>query len=124
MPLVKQKSQLNDNLSLNFFYGNNGIPVYPSYRCGSDCLKDEYFSAFPKHSLLAIGVHGFVGRKYEKHEWRFWIKQIIDVLMPSGIIVVGHLNRDLVEEFSARTPFYCYDSFIEEREKEVKNNVY
>lgn len=38
MPIIKQKSQMNDNLSLTYFYGNNGIPVIPNLRCGIDEL--------------------------------------------------------------------------------------
>ena len=41
MPLVKQKAQLNDNLSLSFFYANNGVPLYPNCRGGSDCINDD-----------------------------------------------------------------------------------
>ena len=60
MPLIKQKAQLNDNLSLSFFYANNGVPLYPNCRGGSDNVNEEYLNAFPKHTYIALGVHGFV----------------------------------------------------------------
>ena len=63
MPLVKQKAQLNDNLSLSFFYANNGVPLYPNCRGGLDCINDEYLNAFPNHPSLPDISHT-KGTKY------------------------------------------------------------
>lgn len=123
MPLIKQKSQMNDNLSLSFFYGNYGIPLYPSARCGAETLEDEYLKAFPKGTLIALGVHGFVKESQEKCEWLCWINKLVSTLRPSGFIVVGHLNGPLFDKAKAETPFYFYDYFIEERGKEVASHV-
>jgi len=122
MPIIKQKSQMNDNLSLSFYFGNNGVPLYPSPRAGSDSTIDEYLSAFPKHTLIAVGVHGFVKEKQEKYEWYVWLKTLIEKLEPKGIIVIGHLSGSLFDEFKEKVPFYFFDSFIEERSKEVAKN--
>ncbi len=123
MPLAKQKSQLNDNLSLSFYYGKNGIPVYPNCRGGSDVVNDDYLNAFPKHSYIALGVHGFVKLNEQKHEWRAWIGEVIERLEPKGFIVIGHLPQDIMDEYKDKTEFYVYDSFIEERWREVRAYV-
>ena len=60
MPIIKQKSQMNDNLSLTYFYGKEGIKVIPNIRYGSDDTSLEFLSAIPKHTLIAIGTHGFI----------------------------------------------------------------
>ncbi len=122
MPIIKQKAQMNDNLSLSYYFANNGIPLYPSARCGSEDLEDEYLSAFPKQTIIALGVHGFIKKKYQKHEWRYWIKKIIDELEPTALLIVGHLDKEIIDEFSSRTKFYSYDSFIEERCKEARSD--
>ena len=122
MPIVKQKAQLNDNLSLSFYFGNNGVPLYPNARGGSDCLNKEYLNAFPKHTYIALGVHGFIKLKEQKHEWRLWIATLIENLEPLGFIVVGHLPQDIIDEYRGKTEFYLFDSFIEERNKEVNSN--
>lgn len=122
MPTVKQKSQMNDNLSLAYYYGNNGVALYPAARCGSEELEDEYLSAFPKNSIIALGVHGFIKKKYQQHEWRYWIKKIIDTLQPKTVIVVGHLTTELMAEFSCMTNIVSYDSLIDERNKEASKN--
>ncbi len=119
MPIVKQKSQMNDNLSLSYYYGNNNIGLYPSARCGSQDLEEEYLSAFPKHTIISLGVHGFIKKKYQKQEWRYWIRTIIEFLEPSGLLVIGKLDSDIVKEFSDKTTFYLFDSFIDERNTEV-----
>ena len=123
MPLIMQKSQMNDILSLSFYYANNGIPLYPNCRGGSDCLNEEFLEALPRNSYLALGVHGFVHRKDQKHEWRDWISAVIDTLNPKGFIVVGHLPKDVVEDFEDKVEFHIYDAYIETRWKEVKNDV-
>lgn len=123
MPLIKQKSQLNDNLSLSFFYGNNGIPLFPNCRGGADCLNDEYLNAFPKHTYIALGTHGFIKLKRQQHEWSIWIDTVIKKLEPSGFIVVGHLPKDIIDKYKNLVEFHIYDSFIDERNKEVKYNA-
>jgi hypothetical protein len=123
MPLVKQKSQMNDNLSLTYYFGKNGVPIYPSPRGGYDGLTPEYLSAFPKGTLLSLGVHGFIKKKYQKHEWIVWIKEIIETLHPSGFIVIGHLDKTIIDMFSKDTKFYLFDSLMDERNKEIKQYV-
>lgn len=122
MPLIKQKSQMNDNLSLTYYFGNNGVPIYPAPRLGSDITIDDYLKAFPKNTLLAIGVHGFIKEKQEKYETYHDLGRIIGELQPSGLIVIGHLSNSLFDDFKTKTPFYFYDSFIEERSKEVNRH--
>lgn len=122
MPFIKQKSQMNDNLSLSFYYGNNGVQLYPAPRGGADCTVDEYLAAFPKHTYLVLGVHGFIKEKQEQAEWYCWIKTLIEKLEPKGFIVVGHLSNPMFDEFKKQVPFYFYDSFIEERRKEKSKN--
>lgn len=123
MPLVKQKAQLNDNLSLSFFFANNGVPLFPNCRGGSDSINDEYLRAFPQHTYIALGVHGFIQLKEQKHEWRVWIAKIIEKLEPKGFIVIGHLPKDIIDDYKDLVEFHLFDSFIDERNKEVKYHV-
>lgn len=123
MPLVKQKAQLNDNLSLSLYFAKNGIPIIPNCRGGSDELNDEYLNAFPKRSYIALGVHGFVKLSQQKHEWRLWVAKVIEKLEPKGLVVVGQLPKDIIEEYGDRTAFHLFDAFIEDRWKEAKRYV-
>lgn len=94
--------------------------MIPNCRGGSDCLNDEYLEAFPKHSYIALGVHGFVKRKEQKHEWRVWILTLIQKLEPKGFIVIGHLPQDIINDYKDVVEFHIYDSFIEERRNHHK----
>ena len=123
MPLIKQKAQLNDNLSLSFFFANNGIPLFPNARGGVDCVNDEYLSALPKHTYIALGVYGFIKLKEQKHEWRLWIEKLIDYLEPTGFIIIGHLPQEIIDDYKDKTEFHLFDSFMEERSKEVRQHV-
>lgn len=94
MPIIKQKSQINDNLSLTYFYGKQGIKVIPNIRCGVDDLLKEFLNSISKHSLIAVGTYGFIKENYKKYEWFCFLETIIKELEPSGIVVYGTLNGE------------------------------
>lgn len=123
MPIVKQKSQLNDNLSLSYFYAQNGIPLIPNARGGVDSINDEYLNAFPKHTYIALGVHGFVQLKEQQHEWRLWILKLIKRLEPKDFIIIGHLPQNITDDYKGSTEFYLFDSFMDERNKELRSHA-
>ena len=112
MPVVKQKSQMNDNLSLSYFYGKNGIPIIPNIRYGIDDLSDEFLEAIPNNSLIAIGTHGFFKSRTSKAEWYCFLDYIIDKLDPNGVIVYGSLKGDIFDSFKSKTKFYFYLPWI------------
>lgn len=112
MPIIKQKSQMNDNLSLTYYYGNKGNLVIPNIRCGVDELIPDFISAIPKNQLIAIGVHGFYKYKFEKYEWYCFLDKILPMLEPNGIIVYGTLNSPIFDKFKARYNFYFYRPWI------------
>ena len=122
MPIIKQKSQMNDNLSLTYFYGNNGIPIIPNLRCGIDELLPEYLETIPKNAIIAIGTHGFIKTKQEKYEWYCFLETVIKKLCPKQIVVYGTLNGKIFDEIKQKQDFVFYDSWIAKRVKEVRAN--
>ncbi len=112
MPLVKQKAQMNDNLSLAFYYGKQGNKIIPNIRYGVDETADEFLLAIPKHTLIAIGTHGFIKENSQKTEWYCFLKRIIDTLEPAGIIVYGKLRGEIFDEFESKCKFYYYEPWI------------
>lgn len=123
MNLIKQKAQINDNLSLTYYYGLHGNKVIPNLRCGVDELLPEFLSAIPKQSLVAVGTHGFIKYKYEKFEWYCFIETIIRKLEPSGIVVYGNLKDSIFDDLKRETPFYFYEPWISCRVREVLSNA-
>lgn len=122
MPLVKQKAQMNDNLSLTFFFGNNGVPVIPNVRCGVDELQDEFLSAIPKFSTIAIGTHGFFRGIKNNSEWFVFLNSLVDVLHPRRIIVYGSLRGKLFDKVRSCTDVICFPSWIEQDIARRKGN--
>lgn len=125
MPLIKQKAQMNDNLSYTFFYGAQGGKSIPNIRYGVDETSDEFLEAIPKNTLIAIGTHGFHKTFIQMTEWYCFLKKVIRVLKPTGIVVYGYLNGPLFEEIKKQVPFYFYEPWINEdrrRRKEKNGN--
>lgn len=121
MPIIKQKTQINDNLSLSFYYGNMGIPVITNIRCGVDELLPEFLESIPKKLPIAIGTHGFIKTMPEKYEWYCFIDEIINKLTPSDIVVYGPLKGELFDDFRSKTNIVCYTPWISNRWREAKN---
>ena len=123
-PPIVQKQQMNTNLSLTYYYGNNGINVIPNIRTGSTYISEEFYDAIPKGTLVAVGTHGFIKKRSQKYEWYFSLKEIIDKLNPSGIVIYGTLNGKLFDRIKARVPIYQYDAWSDrkyKKEKELKH---
>lgn len=123
MPLIKQKQQINDNLSLSYFYGNQGINVIPNVRCGVDELLPEFLEAIPKHNKIAIGTHGFCKEISEKCEWRCFLEKVIKELEPSTIVVYGSMNGKIFDDIKRTANFVFYEPWITTHRKGDRNNV-
>ncbi len=122
MPIIKQKAQINDNLSLTYFYGKQGIPIIPNLRCGIDELLPEFLETIPKHSMVAIGTHGFCKRIREQCEWYCFLESILTELEPSTIVVYGTLNGKMFDDLKERANFVFFDPWISQHYKEGKKN--
>lgn len=121
MPLIKQKSQIYDNLALTYYFGNHDIPVIPNVRSGIDELTPEFLQCIPHNSTIAIGTHGFMKEMHEKYEWYCFLKDVINTLCPKNIIVYGTLSSKMFDEFKKNTNIICYSSWISERWRRAKN---
>lgn len=121
MPLIKQKSQIYDNLALTYYYGNHDIPVIPNVRSGIDELTTEFFECIPKNSTIAVGTHGFMKETREKYEWYCFLEQVINDLRPKNIIVYGTLTSRIFDDLKKATNIICYSSWISERWRRVRD---
>ncbi|MCF7932659.1 MAG: DUF4417 domain-containing protein [Acholeplasmataceae bacterium] len=123
MPMIKQKSQINDNLSLTYFYGKSGVNVIPNIRYGVEDTKTDFLQAIPKDSLIAFGTYGFIKTIEEQNVWFSVLLDMIKILRPKGIIVYGSLPSDLKNWiYLYGVQLYIYPSFKDTRMKEVKLN--
>ena len=67
--------------------------------------------AFPKHSLIAIGTHGFTHRKDNRTIFAKQIKIVVDRLEPIGICVYGPASDELFGYARSKgVEIYQYDS--------------
>lgn len=123
MPLIKQKAQIDDNLSLTYFFASQGIPVIPNVRCGCYELLDEFLGALPREKIIAIGTHGFIKTKREQYEWYCFIEKVLSENCPSTVVVYGNLNDPMFDEFKAKTQFIFYEPWIYNKGKEINKNV-
>ena len=115
MPLWFQKNQIGLNLALTHFFGRHGIKVIPNVRLG-DIRTCSSLEAYPQHTLIAIGTHGFIKSRNNHDIFETEVQKIVDTLLPTGIIVYGSAPDWLFPPlFTDGIPIYQYPSFLEKR---------
>ena len=119
MPVIKQKKQIDDNLSLTYYYGNNGIPIIPSLRCGIPELLPEMLQSIPRNCMVEVGTHGFIKTKREKYEWYCFLDEVLKELNPSKLIVYGSLKGELFRDIREQTQIIEYEPWSTSRRKGV-----
>lgn len=120
MPLIKQKEQINTNLSLTYFFGENGSNYYPNLRCGNEETIDDYLKAIPKHSIISIGTYGFIKTKEEIYEWYVFLLKTLPIIKPKKILVYGTLNNSIFNDLKNEYEFVFYESYMSKFYKEAK----
>ena len=111
MPIVVQKSQIFLNLACTYYYGSQGIKVIPNVRLGDNRTLSS-LDAYPKHTLIAIGTHGFTKRLDNRHIFIEQVQKIVDELEPIGICVYGPASDDIFGYARLKgIPIYQYDSY-------------
>ena len=111
MPIVVQKSQIFLNLACTYYYGSQGIKVIPNVRLGDNRTLSS-LDAYPKHTLIAIGTHGFTKRLDNRHIFIEQVQKIVDELEPIGICVYGPASDDIFGYARLKgIPIYQYESY-------------
>ena len=111
MPIVVQKSQIFLNLACTYYYGSQGIKVIPNVRLGDNRTLSS-LEAYPKHTLIAVGTHGFTKRLDNRHIFIEQVQKIVDELEPIGICVYGPASNDIFGYARLKgIPIYQYDSY-------------
>jgi hypothetical protein len=111
MSITVQRSQIYLNLGITYYYGSLGIKVIPNVRLGDDRTLTS-LEAYPKHTLIAIGSHGFTKRLDNRYIFAHQVIRIIDELEPSGICVYGPTPDEIFGYARLMgIPIYQYDSY-------------
>ena len=111
MPLVLQKYQIYLNLAITYYYGSLGMKVIPNVRLGDDRTISS-LEAYPKHTLIAIGTHGFTKKLDNRYIFADQVMRVIDELEPTGICVYGPVSDEIFGYARLKDiPIYQYDSY-------------
>ncbi len=113
LPIIKQKENMNKNLEVAYYYGNNGLKIIPNIRVGTDKIKEEYYKAIPKHSTIAIGTYGFIKSVKEQKNFDAFIEDVIHYLEPRDIIVYGAMPKRVFNKYiKYGVRFHQYDPYV------------
>lgn len=121
MPLVVQKSQIFLNLAITYYFGTQGIKIIPNVRIGDDRTLSS-LEAYPKHTLIAIGSHGFTRKLDNRYIFANQVMKVVEALEPTGIIVYGPASDEIFGLAKLKgIPIYQYDSYTMKENK--KDNL-
>lgn len=122
MPLVVQKSQIYLNLAVTYYFGSLGIKIIPNVRLGDNRTLSS-LESYPKHTLIAIGTHGFTNRLDNRYIFAEQVQKLVDQLEPNGICVYGPLLDEIFDYVSLKgIPIYQYDSYT--MKENAKDKLY
>ncbi len=108
------------NRAIGFYCQRNGIPVIPNIRWTNEKSYSFCFLGVPKNSIVAVSTHGCCRSKVEKELFRDGLYKMIEELEPIGVIVYGHMPKEVFEGFEEKTRFYRYPSEFEQTHKEER----
>ena len=75
-------------------------------------MEFESLEAHPKHTLIAIGTHGFVKSLDNRAIFAEQVQKIVEELEPTGICVYGSDTDDIFGYARLKgIPIYQYDSY-------------
>ncbi len=117
MPLVVQNSQIYVNLAITYYLGKHGIKIIPNVRLGND-LTLPSLKAYPRHTLIAIGTHGFTHNVENRHKFMKQVEVVVKTLQPTGIIVYGPASEYLFPPSLVKDiKIYQFDSYTMKQNK-------
>ena len=117
MPLVVQKSQIYLNLAITYYFGTEGIKIIPNVRLGDNRTLSS-LEAYPKHTLIAIGTHGFTHNLENRQLFASQVRTIVDTLEPTGILVYGPVKEEIFGYVNSKNILiYQYDSYTMKENK-------
>jgi hypothetical protein len=124
MPPWIQNSQIGLNLGITYYFGLQGIKVIPNVRLGNNSTLSS-LEAYPKHTLIAIGTHGFTRRLDNRYIFAEQVQKIVETLEPSGICVYGPVSNEIFgPAILMGIPIYQYDSYtMKENAKDKKKRL-
>lgn len=123
MPIVVQRSQIYLNLAITYYFGTQGIKIIPNVRLGDNRTLSS-LEAYPKHTLIAIGTHGFTKELENRYVFAKQVKEIVNYLEPSGICVYGPTRNEIFEYVRQRKiPIYQFDSYTMKENQKDKERL-
>ena len=120
MPIWVQKSQIGLNIAITYYFAKQGIKIIPNVRLG-DYRTITSLEAYPHHTLIAIGTHGFTKVIDNRNIFIDQVKMIVDILEPKGIVVYGPATDELFGYAKEKgVDIYQYDSYTMKENKKDK----
>lgn len=102
--------QIYQNRVVTAIWQQMGLNVIPSVSWGNADSLEYCFDALPQNSVLAIGGVGCAHRTSMIELWEYGVKQTIERLQPSALIIYGAPKR-----LDLQVKTYYFDSYIHKK---------
>ena len=121
MPLSAQIINTYRNRAIGYYLQKNGIYVIPNIRWGDErtyttnVLPDKLaFLGVEMHSIVSIGSYGCVQNAKKRYHFQAGLKNMLESLEPSTVIVYGPMPDEVFAEFIGCTQFVHFDNVTKE----------
>lgn len=108
-----QQTNTYFNRAVGYYLQKNGIPVIPNIRWSDESSFEYCFLGVPKHTIVSVSTHGCIRTNEQKKMFKAGLKEMINVLEPTDVLVHGFMPDKVFEEFKSKVKFHRYKSQFE-----------
>lgn len=95
------------------FFQHHGLAVVPRVRWAEPADYEFCFEGLPSRSVLAVSPHGCSRSGLDRHYFRLGVKEMLDRLRPTVVLVHGPMPSDVFGALGGGTQFMRFPSDIE-----------
>lgn len=121
MPFVMQIWNIYRSRAIGHWFQREGIEIIINIRFGDDRTYRICCDGAPKNSIIAIGTHGTLKGKIDRHYLLEGLDKIIEILHPTAIVIYGAAPDKYFKKYKEMgIIIHQFDSdFAKSRKKEV-----
>ena len=120
MPLVMQEWNTYRGKALGHWWQTNGISVLPNVRCSDERSYAFCCCGVLSNGTICVGTHGCLRIREERAFFKKGLKEIVERLSPTCIIVYGAAPEDIFKKYKDKgIQILQFDSDYAKSRKEV-----
>jgi hypothetical protein len=113
MPRHQRIMSVRQSRAIGQLFGHHGITTIPNVRWANSDDFDFCFLGIEPKSIVAISTLGCIKSKEEKIQFRIGLKELLNTLEPTKVLVHGRMPGAIFDPYASTTEFLHYPADID-----------